>query len=145
MRKALIAAAVATALFAVGAFAASFTVQSEDIASGANAVDKCAAFVDIAFGPLTAPPPGGVDFTVTSATATFRNTAGLSSTCDTFNATLALTVGGVVKPFGPVAVTSSVATFDLRVAGVGEPVGPITNAAVAVEGVFLPTPFTPPT
>ena len=38
MRKALIAVAVATALFAVGAFAARSPSQSEDIASGSNEV-----------------------------------------------------------------------------------------------------------
>jgi len=49
MRKALIAAAVATALFAVGAFAASFTVSSEDIASGTNPVDSCADSATVDF------------------------------------------------------------------------------------------------
>lgn len=49
MRKALIAVVVASALFAVGAFAASFTVQSEDIASGSNPVESCATSADVDF------------------------------------------------------------------------------------------------
>jgi hypothetical protein len=49
MRKALLGIAVATALFAVGAFAASFAVQSEDIASGSNATTNCAASATVNF------------------------------------------------------------------------------------------------
>lgn len=49
MRKALIAVAVATALFAVGAFAASFAVQSEDSASGSNPVQSCADAATVTF------------------------------------------------------------------------------------------------
>jgi hypothetical protein len=49
MRKALIAIAVATALFAIGAFAASFAVQSEDIASGTNPTTNCAASASVNF------------------------------------------------------------------------------------------------
>ena len=55
MRKALIAVAVATALFAVGAFAASFGVQSEDIASGTNPTTNCAASADVDFIELLPP------------------------------------------------------------------------------------------
>jgi opacity protein-like surface antigen len=49
MRKALIAAAVATALFAVGAFAASFDIDAEDIASGSDPVQSCAASAQVDF------------------------------------------------------------------------------------------------
>ncbi len=61
MRKALIAVVVASALFAVGAFAASFAVDSENIASGSADVDGCAdvALVDSAklvIRPATSTP-----------------------------------------------------------------------------------------
>jgi len=50
MRKALIAAIVAAALFAVGAFAASFGVQAEDVTSGSDQVAACVERVDVDFG-----------------------------------------------------------------------------------------------
>jgi hypothetical protein len=49
MRKALIAVIVASALFAVGAFAADFTLTAEDTASGADAVDACTDSVTVEF------------------------------------------------------------------------------------------------
>ena len=41
MRKGLIAVIVAGALFAIGAFAASFSLTAEDVSSGADAVAAC--------------------------------------------------------------------------------------------------------
>ncbi|MEX0948631.1 MAG: hypothetical protein WD296_07485 [Acidimicrobiia bacterium] len=41
MRKGLIAVIVAGALFAVGAFAATFSLTAEDVSSGADAVTAC--------------------------------------------------------------------------------------------------------
>lgn len=55
MRKAIIAAIVATALFAVGAFAASFTLSAEETASGTDAVAQCTANVDIKFDETFSP------------------------------------------------------------------------------------------
>src|SRR5205823_13923015 len=43
MRKWIIAAVVAAALFAIGAFAASFSLTAEDVSSGADAVATCGA------------------------------------------------------------------------------------------------------
>jgi hypothetical protein len=69
MRKAIIAAIVATALFAVGAFAASFSVQAEDVTSGTNGVDACAAKVDIDF--TTAYNTTDKEWRVTAAVVSF--------------------------------------------------------------------------
>ncbi len=71
MRKALIAIAVATALFAVGAFAASFAVNSEDIASGTDTVDNCADLVDVDFTTSYDNVAGAGDWNVTAAKLTF--------------------------------------------------------------------------
>lgn len=49
MRKAIIAAIVASALFAVGAFAADFALTSEDVASGDADVVSCADEADVDF------------------------------------------------------------------------------------------------
>ena len=49
MRKALIAVIVASALFAVGAFAASFAFTAEDVASGQDDVLSCADTVEVTF------------------------------------------------------------------------------------------------
>jgi hypothetical protein len=94
MRKALIAAAVATALFAVGAFAASFAVQSEDIASGSDDVTACAAQVDIDFADPVLNQATGA-WTVANATARFRDGSdALVTTCGGYAAELALKLGG---------------------------------------------------
>lgn len=146
MRKALIAAAVATALFAVGAFAASFTVRSEDIASGANDVDRCAANVDITFNDPTPPASPTGDWTVSTATATFYNADPLTPVpgCDGFSANLSLLVNGLNVNVLNVEVgdpTSGVVVFTIPG---GANVGQITRASVAVDGVFLPTTFIEP-
>jgi len=59
MRKWIIAGIVAVALFAVGAFAASFTFTAEDVASGQDAVNSCAASATVKWHttPTNATPP----------------------------------------------------------------------------------------
>lgn len=141
MRKALIAAAVATALFAVGAFAASFTVQSEDIASGADRVEKCADLVKVDFGAITAPASGTTDWTVSSATATFTN--GTNPACVGFTARLAVTTdpGGMKSsPAGGSSISSTGVAEFIDIGGTLD-VGAIKNASVLVEGVALPATF----
>lgn len=117
MRKALIAAAVATALFAIGAFAASFAVQSEDIASGANDVTACAAQVDIDFNnPVLNQTTGA--WTVDGARATFRNGSDAAvDTCEGYAAELALKLGA----------SSGVAQYSLTT----------YNATVATDATFV--------
>lgn len=103
MRKAIIAAIVASALFAVGAFAANFAVESEDIASGSGAVTACADSVDIDFenvqwnNGLTQPEQTGTgDWETTSAVVRFyENTGtveapeyGATDACSDFNVTV---------------------------------------------------------
>lgn len=74
MRKTLIAAIVASALFAVGAFAAEFTVQSEDVASGSAVVGACADDVQISYTTSTVVAASG-DFAVVGAVVRFTNDA----------------------------------------------------------------------
>lgn len=96
MRKAIIAAIVASALFAVGAFAATFTVDSEDIASGADPVEACATDVDITFDDDPAEAIGG-EFSLASATATFLNDdASPANACEPFQATLSIDIDNVL-------------------------------------------------
>lgn len=132
MRKTLIAAAVATALFAVGAFAASFTTQAEDVASGADSVVACAANVDITFDQ---PTFVGGQWVVTSATATFFDSVATSpsAACDAFDAQLAITSDGAVTTYADTTISGGVATFALS----NLPVGAIDEAAVAVDGAFI--------
>jgi hypothetical protein len=142
MRKALIAAIVAAALFAVGAFAAEFTVNAEDVASGADAVTACADAVDITFttdaDAATADTPG--EWRATSATATFYRVVEVEgqevteeADCDGYTAKLALIVAGVTAEYdGNAAVDGSTVDFT-----VGELAEEITNAAVVVGGKTL--------
>lgn len=71
MRKALIAVIVASALFAVGAFAAELTVQSDDVASGQEAVTACGD-ANVEWETDAAVDAAG-EWSVTGATVTFNN------------------------------------------------------------------------
>lgn len=73
MRKALIAAIVAAALFAVGAFAAEFTLNADDVASGEAPVNACASEADVAWSTTSAVGTDG-EFMATGATITFTQT-----------------------------------------------------------------------
>ncbi|MGH9084840.1 MAG: hypothetical protein ACRDYW_05255 [Acidimicrobiales bacterium] len=145
MRKALIAVAVATALFAVGAFAASFAVQSEDVASGGNAVAACVEEVDIDFGNPVSPSTTGATgggWTVPTATAKFLSAAAAGSNpCNGFQARLALGLGSTaanaVTSVYPstttyVTVANGEAVFDLGASGID--VELIQRASVVVDG-----------
>jgi hypothetical protein len=140
MRKALIAGAVATALFAVGAFAASLTVRSEDVASGSNDVVACAAQVDVDFADPVLTPATGV-WTVSGATVRFLTAAdAVTGTCDAFDARLAVETspsGDYVQVPGTADVgvpTTGVATFTFTTP---IDVATITGASVVVDGATL--------
>jgi len=151
MRKALIAVIVASALFAVGAFAASFTVQSEDIASGANGVDACAELVRITFDE----PADDVDgaWTVSEVRVRFFDDAAGTvdgAGCAGFEADLALdldtTGDGIAESSQDytntaVTTTSGVTTAVFNIGSVE--VSQIVGASVVVDGAIL-TDETPP-
>jgi hypothetical protein len=133
MRKALIAAAVATALFAVGAFAASFTVSSEDIASGTNAVEACATNVDVDFDDPVLNTTTGA-WTVDGATVRFLDSAGAADNdCDPFEAQLAIDSGSGFASVGDTAVTGNTATFSFTAVNVEL----VEGASVVVDGATL--------
>ncbi len=136
MRKALIAAAVATALFAVGAFAASFAVSSEDIASGNDKVEACAPNVRVDFSDPTYVVASRA-WTVDKATVTFLNGATPVDTCKTFAATLKVSTTGDVATGTatwtvPAGTTGTEVTFSPALN-----VKDINGSAVLVEGVHL--------
>jgi hypothetical protein len=133
MRKALIAVAVATALFAVGAFAASFTVQSEDIASGTDAVEACASNVDVDFDDPVLNTGTGA-WTVDGATVNFLTAGGAADTgCDPFDAQLAIDAGSGFASVGDTAVAGSSATFSFGPVDVEL----VEGASVVVDGAIL--------
>src|SRR4051812_34400911 len=101
MRKVLIAAVAALVLFVVGAFAASFALNSEDIASGNDAVTSCATKVDVDFTTMY---NNNGDWTVTGANVKFYDGTGPTTACQKFNATLAVHTSA--SPSTP-AVTAS--------------------------------------
>ena len=85
MRKALIAAIVATARFAVGAFAASFAVEAEDVASGSDPVATCTDSVDIDFNEIYVATTKSWEIPTVTVTLT-----GSDNACDGASATLIL-------------------------------------------------------
>ena len=128
MRKALIAAAVATALFAVGAFAAALSVQSEDVASGSNDVVACAASVDVDFDDPVLVNDG--TWTVDGATVNFIGGSG----CNEHDARLAVDSGsGYVEVGTEQPVNTNSATFTFTAIDVADIVG----ASVVVDGATL--------
>ena len=142
MRKMLTATIVAMVLFAVGAFAATFAVNGEDVVSGADAVTQCAetAKVDFTLGAYNATE---FDWPVSSVTVTFLDGAGAATNnCATTSgpasvATVAIhnTAGGAqVTGTGNVSTSSaSITTLS------GGPIyaGEVTEVAVLVDGVSL--------
>jgi hypothetical protein len=134
MRKALIAVIVAAALFAVGALAASFTVNSEDVASGSDPVTACASNVDVDF---TTVYDGESDWNVGSAVVRFYSSnvsTALTNACSGFGATVAveLTGGGQVLGEALVAGNSATVPLDSSVKA-----SQIIRASVLVDGKEL--------
>jgi hypothetical protein len=134
MRKLLLVIAAAMALFTVGAFAASFAVQSEDIASGGNPVVACASNVDIDFNDPQVNSTSGA-WEVTGAVVSFRNAAdALVTSCSGFQAELALTVSGSTTSVdADNTVGGSSVTFGFSATNVEN----ITGASVMVDGKTL--------
>lgn len=91
MRKALIAAVVASALFAVGAFAANLNVTGDNLASGQDDIVQCGdAEVEWTTDDSAA---GDGDWAVTGATVTFS-----SDDCDGAKVDLAVGTGSASAP-----------------------------------------------
>ena len=138
MRKALIAAIVATALFAVGAFAANFTTSSEDVASGADSVIACADEVDLKFAP------GGWNddtdlYETASVTASFWNgteeSRTVANTCNGLPVTILVDLDdGTEDESGLINIAAGTATY--APTG-GWAVSRIEAAAVLVEDVLI--------
>ena len=127
MRKGIIAAIVAVALFAVGAFAATFTVTSDEVTSGTDTFSQCEATVSVDFETGAYAAGLGVegDFPVTGAEVTFDTSA-----CNGKDATLAvLDESGNALTEVTVTVVGDTASFTLD-----EAVADVFGAAVLVEG-----------
>ncbi len=145
MRKALIAAAVATALFAVGAFAASFAVSGEDIASGNDQVQACAPNVKVDFGQPTY-VPATKSWTVSSATVSFHANATATATvatCNGGNGVLKITTmagPGNTPPANNEAATGTITNIaggTQTVTFTAVPLHLVNGTAVMVDNVFL--------
>lgn len=128
MRKALIAAIVATALFAVGAFAAEFTVNADDVASGADAVGSCADTATVEYETNPAVTDG--TFLVTTAIVTF--TKGSAPACMGATADFAIrsTPGGWSDSGSTTVGSDGKASFAVN----NLPVGPIDMVSVLANG-----------
>lgn len=139
MRKVLIASVVALVLFAVGAFAASFMVNSDDIASGEDDVVACAEVVDISWTTGTY-DTGVNDWPVDSAEIEFLVGGELTDDCDPFDLTL------VVEDEDDTVIATETGTISGGSASVtlsGVFASEIGHAAVLVNGAELtPLPST---
>ena len=146
MRKALIAGIVASALFAVGAFAAVIgNVNTDNVASGEGEVGSCAPTAEVEFttdSDVIAPATGAdTDWAVTAATVS------LGSGCE--GAAVDLAIGNdTVEPVGTgepnswtnagiCSETTTAGTFTCPVPNV--PVRPIVEVAVLANGNAIPS------
>jgi len=139
MRKALIAAIVAAALFAVGAFAAEFTVNSEDIASGAGGVGSCADFVEVEYETQENFDTTETDFVITGATVTFLNEVVdadpvVAPDCVGAVADLALLADEWEDSASTTVAADGTATFVVS----SVPVRPVVEVAVLANGNKIP-------
>lgn len=131
MRRVIIAAVAALVLFAVGAFAASLTVDSEDVASGSDDVAACAARVDVDF--TTGFNETAREWAVTGVVLSFLNPAGEAEIgCDGQQVQVALTTGTNVAQTLTGTVADSGATLTPP-SGTTVLVEQVTDAAVLVE------------
>jgi hypothetical protein len=133
MRKWVIAGIVAVALFAIGAFAASFSFSAEDVASGQDPVNSCATSASVQWHTTptnTSPPVFQTD------TALVKTTAAAGASCATRPYRLAIKVGagspvlcsGTLDATGAATVTlSSCAT----------PAGPYNVADVTGAALLI--------
>jgi ABC-type phosphate transport system substrate-binding protein len=137
MRKGLIATAVAVALFAVGAFAASFAVSSEDTASGSDAVSPCADNVVIDFNETYSTT--SQNWNIASIDVTFTGTNLQACINRAADATLVLQNNGTTKVFEDTKTLDDSLNF-VPSADTGTsplPVADVWNAAVLIDGVQL--------
>lgn len=150
MRKAIIAAIVASALFAVGAFAAEFIVSSEDVASGTDGVVACASHVDVDFYEAEVDASG--DYVVTGAQLRFYSAGGaeppLSTQCEGFTAELAVGTGDDPEAtllFTEYEATGEIASGTIEVDFLGDAisVASIHQASVLVDGANLTADLAP--
>lgn len=134
MRKLIIAGAVALVLFIVGAFAASFAVDSEDVASGADAVTKCATNVDVDFATSYDASVG--EYVVDTVDLTFTGAPG---TCDGEVATVALELedGSFEEVTG--TVVDGGATDTASIDGEGILAKDVAHAAVLIDDTTIPS------
>lgn len=146
MRKALIAVIVASALFAVGAFAAELTVNSDDVASGEGDVVSCASSADLTEWDTTeaVSPTSGADTDWQAEGATIVLTEADGRSCDGAHVDIAI---GTDTGTDDIADTwtdgSCSAGTDLTYTCTWTTpidVRPIVEVAVLVDGNTLPLP-----
>ena len=138
MRKALIAGIVASALFAVGAFAAVIgNVNTDNVASGEGDVGTCADLAQVEFATSAGVTPGTTtDWTVEQVTIKF--TDGGTASCD--GAKVDLAIGTSTDSTGPaenwidVTTCSDADATGISTCTVSTPVRPIVAVAVLANG-----------
>lgn len=139
MRKALIAVIVASALFAVGALAANFTLTAEDSASGSDAVASCATSATVDFEETFRNSEN--DWDITTVVVTFTSTP--PATCSGRTATLVLQDDDgsetVVYSDSAVVAGDNTATFSPTNVAVAE----VWNAAVLIDDDAVDTVIDP--
>ena len=146
LRKALIAVVVASALFAVGAFAAVIgDVNSDNVASGEGEVGSCADEAEVAFttDPAVTPTSGPTtDWNVTDVRVRFKSGGAIATDCQGALVDLALGTNstGSGEPEAWVDATSCTAVnagiSDCEVPATA--VRPIVEVAVLANGNLIP-------
>src|SRR5262245_48066273 len=136
MRKWIIAAVVAVALFSIGAFAASFTLTADNISSGAAPVGtSCGGPFNVTWTVNTpadaVTPPTTTNYTVSGATIT-------ATGCTNQKYELAVQGAGATEVHCTGTLSGGTATFLFSGAGcTGVPVGGLKVSDTVGAGLFI--------
>jgi hypothetical protein len=157
MRKGIIALIAGIALFAIGAFAASFALTSEDVSSGGDAVSACAPNAKVTWtindnNAVVTSTTTGANFLITDATVTVPGGAAACVGAGAGNFVLAIEFNGTNETrckgslaAGGTGGVDAVATVSLATcsAGTSLNVSQVTGAALLIGDKTIPLSTTP--
>jgi hypothetical protein len=154
MRKGIVALIVAVALFAIGAFAASFTLTSEDVSSGADAVAACAPNAKVTWtiddsNAVVTSTTTAANFLITGATVTVAGGAASCVGAGAGNFVLAIEYNGTneTRCKGSLGASGADAVAAVTLtscsAGTSLNVSQVTGAALLIGDKTIPLNTTP--
>lgn len=137
MRKVLAITITAAVLFAVGAFAASFSLNAEDVASGSDEVESCADEVEVDFNTTFVNTAN--DWDIDSADVDFFKSGSAATTCSGSDVTLVLENASntVLATYTAADIASDSTATLLPVGGTEARVSQVAQASLLIDDVEI--------